>query len=171
MDRSIPSPCETIIDCSTRIIWLQFCVHDVWHKQIKDQKASRKIPLRYVGHVDPNLEDVMREGKQFGAKCYGQNQLSWSENRCTKWKNNTVDHGVQKVWIPPSINPASMAIPPFLNCFANPPLLARLFQYCPIETLGKHKNKLMGQSYFFNFKKLKNNARCFFLWKQHQADI
>ena len=76
MDRSTPSPCEPIIDCSTRIIWLQFCVHGVWHKQIKDLKASRKIPLRYVGHVDPNLEEAMREGKQFGAKCYGQNQLS-----------------------------------------------------------------------------------------------
>ena len=120
MNRSIPSPCETIIDCSTRIIWWQFCVHDVWHKQIKDLKASRKIPLRYVGHADPKLEDVMREGKQFGAKCYGQNQLSWSENRCTKWKNNTVDYGVQKVWIPPSINTSYMAIPPCFYIFTTP---------------------------------------------------
>ena len=39
----------------------------------------------------------MREGKQFGAECHGQNQLSSSKNRCTKWKSKTVDHSMQKV--------------------------------------------------------------------------
>ena len=72
------------------------------------------------------------------------------------------DDSVQKIWSPLPEQPPSMAIPPFLNFFPNPPLLARLFQYHPNKTLGKHKNKLIGQSYLFNFKKLKNNARCFF---------
>ena len=57
----------------------------------KTLKAGRKIPLRYVGDVDANSKEVMQERKQFAAKCYGQNQLSSSEDRCTRWKNNTVD--------------------------------------------------------------------------------
>ena len=66
--------------------------------KLKTLKAGSKIPLRYVRDVDANLEDVVREGKQFVAKCYGQNQLSLSENRYTKWKNKTVDNNnVQKV--------------------------------------------------------------------------
>ena len=65
-----------IIDCSTRIIWLQSCTQYVWNSQIKDLKAGSKIPLMYFGDVYVKLEDVMREGKQFAAKCYVQNQLS-----------------------------------------------------------------------------------------------
>ena len=57
----------------------------------KTLKAGSKIPLRYVGDVDANLEELMQEKKQFVAKFYGQNQLSSSEDRCTRWKNNTVD--------------------------------------------------------------------------------
>ena len=49
----------------------------------------------------------MWEGKQIVAKCYGQNQLSLYENRCRIWKNKTIDHIVQKVWIPPSIHNTS----------------------------------------------------------------
>ena len=49
----------------------------------KTLKAASKIPLRYVGYVDANLEDVMQEEKQFVTKSYGRNQLSSSENRCT----------------------------------------------------------------------------------------
>ena len=49
----------------------------------------------------------MWEGKQIVAKCYGQNQLSLYENRCRIWKNKTIDHSVQKVWIPPSIHNTS----------------------------------------------------------------
>ena len=42
--------------------------------------------------------------------------------------------------------------------FPNPPLLARLFrQYRPIEIPDKHKNKLMWQSYFFIFRRLKSH--------------
>ena len=37
----------------------------------KTLKAASKIPLRYVGDVDANLEDVMREEKQFVTKSYG----------------------------------------------------------------------------------------------------
>ena len=75
----------------------------------KTLKAVRKIPLSYVGNVDVNLEDVMWEGKQFVAKCYGRNQLSSSENRCTVWKNKTIDHSVQKVWIS---SPIDNPLPP-----------------------------------------------------------
>ena len=46
----------------------------------KALKAVSKVSLSYTGNADANLEDVMREGKQFVAKCYGQNQLSSSEN-------------------------------------------------------------------------------------------
>ena len=60
----------------------------------KTMKAGSKIPLGYVGYVDANLEEVMQERKQFAAKCYGQNQLSSCEDRCTRWKNKTVDHSV-----------------------------------------------------------------------------
>ena len=49
----------------------------------KTLKAFSKIPLKYARDVDANFEDVMREGKQFVAKCYGPNQLGSSENRCT----------------------------------------------------------------------------------------
>ena len=90
-NRIIPSQCDPIIDCSTCIISLQFCALDVWNRQIKDLKAGSKIHLRYVEDVDANLEDVTREGKQFLAEYYGQNQLSSSENRCTKWKNKCAE--------------------------------------------------------------------------------
>ena len=49
----------------------------------KTLKAFSKISLKYARDVDANFEDVMREGKQFVAKCYGRNQLGSSENRCT----------------------------------------------------------------------------------------
>ena len=128
-NRIIPSQCDPIIDCSTCIISLQFCALDVWNRQIKDLKADSKIHLRYVEDVDANLEDVTREGKQFLAEYYGQNQLSSSENRCTKWKNKTVDHKVQNFESPFYRHPLPyMAIPPVLIFFPNPPLLARLFQ-------------------------------------------
>ena len=62
-----------------------------------------------VGIDQPvKVPDVMREGKQFVTKCYGRNQLSSYENRCAIWKNKTVDHSVQKVWIPPSIDTPSL---------------------------------------------------------------
>ena len=89
IDRIIPSQCDPIIDYSTCIIWLQFCDHDGRHRPVK-------------------VPDVMREGKQFVTKCYGRNQLSSYENRCAIWKNKTVDHSVQKVWIPPSIDTPSL---------------------------------------------------------------
>ena len=36
----------------------------------KALKAVSKVPLRYFGNVDANLEDVMQKGKQLVAKCY-----------------------------------------------------------------------------------------------------
>ena len=64
-------------------------------------KTVNKIPLWYIGSVDTNLEDVMREGKQFVARCYGQNHLSSSENRCVIWKNKT--DGAKKSAKPPAL--------------------------------------------------------------------
>ena len=65
-----------------------------------------------------------------------------------------------------------MAIPPFY-LFSKPLLLARLFrQYRPNEIPDKHKNKLMWQSYFLIFRRLKNNVTCFQKnSKQYQAEI
>ena len=63
--------------------------HDVWHSQIKCPKAVNKVPLKYLGVLD-----AKREGKQFVAKCYGQNQSSSSENRSTIWLNET--YGAEK---------------------------------------------------------------------------
>ena len=70
---------------------------------------------------------------------------------------------VQKVGTPrPSyIQPLYMTIPPFY-IFPNPTLLARLSrQYRPNETQDKSKNELMRESYFFIFRRLKNNTKCF----------
>ena len=80
----------------------------------KTLKAASKIPLRYVGDVDANLEDVMREEKQFVTKSYGRNQLSSSENRCT----------ISKSLNPPSFPPAPRVfiflskLPAFGNTFS-----------------------------------------------------
>ena len=43
----------------------------------KTLKAVSKITLRYVGDVDANLVDVMREEKQFVAKYYGAKSINW----------------------------------------------------------------------------------------------
>ena len=59
--------------------------------------------------------------------------------------------------------PPYMAIPLYIFSI-NPKLLARLFrQYFPNEIMDKHKNKLMRQNYFFIFRRLKNNIKCFFI--------
>ena len=45
-------------------------------------------------------------------------------------------------------------------------LLARLFQQYDLNEIpDKHKNKLMWRSYFFIFRRLKNNVPCFFIKK------
>ena len=71
--------------------------------------------------------------------------------------------------------PPYMAISLFIFSL-NPPTLGILFhQYCPNERPGKHKNKLMWQNYFFIFRRLQNNVKCFFyeqhFYKQHHAEI
>ena len=54
--------------------------------------------------------------------------------------------------------PSDIAIPLFVF-FPNLSLFARLFrQYRPSELPDKHENKLMWQSYFFIFRKLKNQC-------------
>ena len=44
--------------------------------KLKALKAVSKLPLREIGNADANLEDEIRERKQFVAKCHGRNQLS-----------------------------------------------------------------------------------------------
>ena len=48
-------------------------------------------------------------------------------------------------------------------------------RYHTIEIPDKHKRKLMWQSYFFIFRRLKSNVTCFFkkqhFYKQHLAEI
>ena len=65
----------------------------------------------------------------------------------------------------PSIHGHPTPLPFYI--FPKPSLLLRLFQQChPNEILDKHKNKLMWQSKFFNFRRLKNNVKYFF-YKQN----
>ena len=46
----------------------------------------------------------------------------------------------------------------------SPPLFHKTFpKITPNEIPDKHKNKLMWQSYFFIFRRLKNNVTCFFM--------
>ena len=72
------------------------------------------------------------------------------------------NHGVWKVWTPHSLDNSSLLWPSPLY-FPNPPFLARLFQhYCLNDILNKNKSKLMWQSYFFIFRRLKNNVICFY---------
>ena len=84
-------------------------------------------------------------------------------------------HGVQKVWTPPSLDNLPLLWPSPLH-FPNPPFLARLFRHYHInEILNKNKTKLMWQSYFFIFRRLKNKFKCFFyeqyFYKQHETEI
>ena len=56
--------------------------------------------------------------------------------------------------------PLFMAIPHFFIVFPNSLLLGRLFQQCdPNKIPEKHKNKLMWQSCFFIFRKLRKHIR------------
>ena len=57
--------------------------------KLKPMKAVNKVPLKYLRNVNANLEEVIPEEKKFVAKCYGQNQWTLFENRCTIWKNKT----------------------------------------------------------------------------------
>ena len=62
----------------------------------------------------------------------------------------------------------NMKIPPYIAAshiyifFLNPlPLTTFFWQYCPNDVRGKHKNRLMGESYFFMFRVLQNNVSLF----------
>ena len=67
----------------------------------KALKATRKVPLQHIGDLNAEIEDVIREGSIFVAKCYGQNNVSSSENRRTIWMNKT--DGVKKSSKPPAL--------------------------------------------------------------------
>ena len=76
-------------------------------------------------------------------------------------------HTLQKVWTPLSRKPPCMAIPPpsFLSFFLKAQLLTTLFFWHdrPYEIPDKQKNKLMWQSHFFIFRRLKNDVTCVFI--------
>ena len=55
----------------------------------KSLKACNEVPLRCIGDLDANIDDVIMEGKTFTAKCFGQKNISSSVNRCVIWKNKT----------------------------------------------------------------------------------
>ena len=51
----------------------------------KAPKAVEKVPLKKLGKIDSSIESVIKEGKQFVAKCYGQQHESSSHNRKSIW--------------------------------------------------------------------------------------
>ena len=82
---------------------------------------------------------------------------------------NFIYHSVQKVWTSSSSidNPPIWPTLPLFYIFSEPPLLTRRFwEYCRSIIPDKHKNKLMWQSYYFIFKRIKTNVT-YFLYKQH----
>ena len=68
-----------------------------------------------------------------------------------------MNHSVQKVWIPPL---------PLLIFFPSPPPWQDFSDSIAPAKYRKNKNKLMWQSYFFIFWRLKNNVTCPF-YKEH----
>ena len=88
----------------------------------------------------------------------------------------SISYSVQKVWTPPFYRKPLIWLSNFFIFFMKPTLLARLFRkYYPNEIPDKNKNKLMLQSYFLIFRRLKVNVKCFFkkqhFYKQHQVEI
>ena len=78
---------------------------------------------------------------------------------------------MEKVWTPSLYNPL-YGHPHFLSFFQTPVFGKTFRQYRPNEIPDKHKNKLMWQSYFLIFRRLKNNVTCFKKnSKQYQAEI
>ena len=80
-------------------------------------------------------------------------------------RKHSDDHSSQKVWAPPHYKQSFL----YNLIFFQTSHLWQIFcfwQYCPNEIQGKHRNKLMRESYLFMFRRLQNNVTCFF-YDQH----
>lgn len=54
----------------------------------KALEVAKVHSLQHLGNVDANIDDVFLESKRFIARCYGQKEISSSENRldcCFSW--------------------------------------------------------------------------------------
>ena len=55
----------------------------------KALKAVEKTPLKEIGDISSSMDSVIKEGKQFIAKCYGQVLKPSSHNRQSIWVSKT----------------------------------------------------------------------------------
>lgn len=69
--------------------------------KLKALKAAYKMHLKHIGDIAADLDEVIKEGKQFVAECYGQKCLSSSINRAVMWKHKT--DGAKKSAKPPAL--------------------------------------------------------------------
>ena len=76
-------------------------------------------------------------------------------------------HSMQKVWSPLLFATLPIWLSPHFMFFWNLLLTTLFWLYHPSEILDKHKNILTWQSFFFVFRKLKNNVTWFFFIKKH----
>eukprot|EP00111_Clytia_hemisphaerica_P014977 TCONS_00044090-protein len=51
--------------------------------------AAKNVPLLHIGDINSPIKLVVKEGKQFVAKCYGQTHESSSTNRRNIWVSKT----------------------------------------------------------------------------------
>ena len=63
--------------------------------------AVKKVSLMHIGDVNSPIDLVIKEGKQFVAKCYGQTNESSSANRRSIWVSKT--DGSKKSAKPPTL--------------------------------------------------------------------
>ena len=57
----------------------------------KALKTLKNVPLKSIGDINADLEEVMNEGFTFVANCYGQKDTNSSKNRQTIWMKKTDD--------------------------------------------------------------------------------
>ena len=70
--------------------------------KVKSLKAAEKVPLKYLGEQNSDLQEVIEERiKKFVAKCFGQASTSSSRNRRTIWISKT--DGAKKCPKPPAL--------------------------------------------------------------------
>ena len=76
----------------------------------KALKALKNVPLKSIGDINADLEEVMNEGFTFVANCYGQKDTNSSKNRQTIWMKKT--DGANKSSKPPTLKSLPPAMKP-----------------------------------------------------------
>ena len=83
----------------------------------KALKALINVPLKSIGDINADLEEVMNEGFTFVANCYGQKDANSSKNRQTIWMKKA--DGVNKSSKPPTLKnlpPTNEALEMNIKC-------------------------------------------------------